>query len=130
MTASSADASAATAAEISAAIIARGEALWREIVPKYSNEPLPFLQLGVEDPNEIVSHWHVTSTGNEIDDAVLGFIYASLLLHRAKTVRGNFDPFEMIVAVVRDIVKKGHFGGIEYGFFARLNMLALAASLN
>jgi hypothetical protein len=116
--------------EINAEVLERGQALWREMIPQYLSGPLPFVKCDPEKPDEITSCWNVVSTGNEIDDVVVGFIYASLVLHRAKTARGNFDPLAMIIAVVRDIVKGGQFGGLEYGFFSRLGLLSLAASLN
>jgi hypothetical protein len=107
----------------------RSEALWREMVPQL-NERLPFIKTADDETGTILSHWDVTSTGNKLDDATLGCFFAEALVHRAKNVRGDFDPFEMIVAVIRDLVSEGHFGDVEYGFFARLSILALAGSSN
>lgn len=84
------------AIEISPAMLDRSRSLWDELVPQHVRGPLPFVRVDPDNPDEIASYWDVTDTGDEWEDQCRGLFYAELLVHRAKTVRGNFDPFQMI----------------------------------
>jgi hypothetical protein len=116
--------------QISPELVERGKRLWDELVPQHIRGPLPFVRVDADNPGVIVSFWEVTDSGDEWDDLSLGLFYAELLEHRAKTSRGNFDPFQMVQEVMLAIARKGNPGAIERGFLARISMLALAASLN
>jgi hypothetical protein len=116
--------------EISPAMLDRSRLLWDQLVPQHVCGPLPFVRADADNPNEIASYWDVADTGDEWEDQCRGLFYADLLVHRAKTVRGNFDPFQMIQEVMLAIAAKGDPGAIERGFFARVAMLAHAAALN
>lgn len=112
------------------ALLGRGRVLWEGLLLRHLHGPLPFVRIDPDDPGLIVSFWEVTDSGDEWDDLSLGLFYADLLVHRAKTSRGNFDPFQMIQEVMLAIARKGNPGAIERGFLGRIAMLALIASLN
>lgn len=114
--------------EISPAMLERSQLLWDQLVPQYMRGPLPFVR--VDANNEITSYWEVADSGDEWDDISRGLFYAQLLVHRAKTARGNFEPFQMIQEILLAIARKGNPGAIERSFLGRIAMLALAASLN
>jgi hypothetical protein len=116
--------------EISPAMLERCRLLWDQLVPQHIRGPLPFVRVDADNPDEIASFWEVADSGDEWDDLSRGLFYAELLVHRAKTVRGNFDPFRMIHEVTLAIARKGNPGPIERGFLARIAMLAQVASLN
>jgi hypothetical protein len=71
-----------------------------------------------------------SSSGNEAEDIMRGVMYGELLLHRAKNWRGGGDPAQAIAEICLAIVKQGNPSFVEFGFFNRLAMLAMAASLN
>jgi hypothetical protein len=116
--------------ELSPELVARGKQLWDELVPQHLHGPLPFVEIDPNNPGEIISFWTVTESGDEFDDLARGYFYAELLVHRAKTVRGNFDPFQMIWAVMIAVSEKRDLGMIERGFLGRIAQLAQVASLN
>jgi hypothetical protein len=116
--------------EVSPAMLERSRLLWGQLVPQHIHGPLPFVRVDANNPEEIASFWEVADGGDEWEDQCRGVFYAELLVHRAKTVRGNFDPFQMVQEVMLAIAMKGNPGAIERGFLARISMLALLASLN
>lgn len=118
--------------EISPALLERGRQMWERLLPQHIKGPLPFLRLDVNDQGEITvaSFWDVADTGNKFDDLALGCFYAELLLHRSKNVRGNFDPFQMVWAVLVAVAEEGNPGMIERGFLGRLSMLVITGSMN
>lgn len=116
--------------EISPALLERGRVLWEQLVPQYAHGQLPFIRVDADDPDQIASYWDVTESGDEFDDMATGLFFAELLVHRSKTARGNFDPFQMIFVVMLAIAEKGNPGMIERGFLGRIAQLAQAASLN
>ncbi|MDR3420136.1 MAG: hypothetical protein P4L80_02660 [Xanthobacteraceae bacterium] len=118
-------------AEISSAMQERGRLIWNELLlSQCTHRPLPFVQFDPTDPAVLVSAWNVANSGDEVDDLIRGVCYAELLVHCAKTARGDFDPFQVIQEVMVAIAKQGDAGAIARGFFARIAILALAASLN
>jgi hypothetical protein len=108
----------------------RCQAIWTELVSQCASGPLPFVHPNPDNPQAIESLWSVTATGDDFEDAQRGLTYADLLIHRAKNWRGAGDPFQAIAEICMATVKKGNPGAIENGFFSRLAILALAASLN
>ena len=116
--------------EVSAELLDRGGAIWGELSAQCANGPLPFVKFDPNNPEAIVSFWDVTGSGDRAKDLTLGLFYAELLVDRSKTVRGNFDPFQMIGEVLIAIAKKSDPGPIEVGFLSRIAMFAHAGSLN
>jgi hypothetical protein len=108
----------------------RSRVIWNELVEQCRAGPLPFVRPDSENPENIAVLWDVTDTGDELEDATRGLFYADLLIYRAKHWRGAGDPFQAIAEICMEIVKKGNPGRVEWGFFSRLAMLAMAASLN
>lgn len=117
-------------AEISSALQRSGQKIWDDLMSQTQNGQgtLPFVRFNAS--GEIESAWDVAESCDEIDDLARGVCYAQLLVHRAKTTRCNFDPYQVIEQVLLGIVARGNTGPIERGFLARIAMLALAASLN
>jgi hypothetical protein len=113
---------------ISPALLERSRTIWDNLVAEHVHGPLPFVR--IDHNGEIASFWDVADSGDQFDDLATGIFYAELLVHRAKTVRGNFDPFQMIAEVLMAIAQKGKPGVIERGFIDRIAMLAVAAALN
>jgi hypothetical protein len=107
----------------------RSREIWRELTTRIDG-PLPFVRVDPNNPQVITSLWDVTASGDEFEDAARGCMFAELLIWRAKNWRGAGDPFQVISDVMMAIAKKGDPGAIERGFFSRIAMLALAASLN
>jgi hypothetical protein len=105
-------------------------AVWDQLVEQCRNGPLPFVKADPENPQNITNLWDVIDTGDELEDATRGLFYADLLIFRAKNWTGGGDPFQAIADICMEIAKKGNPGRVEWGFFSRLAMLAMAASLN
>ena len=116
--------------ELSPELTERSKRLWDQLVLRHIHGPLPFVRMDANNPEAITSFWEVADSGDDFDDLARGCFYAELLVHRAKTVRGNFDPFQMIWAVMIAVAEKRDLGMIERGFLGRIAMLALIASLN
>jgi hypothetical protein len=109
---------------------ARGKIIWDELREQCQKDggKLPFLGIDPSDPSNIT--WNATSSGDELEDARRGMFCADALVFRAKNWRGAGDPFQAVSDVMMAIAKKGEPGAVEWGFFSRIAMLALAASLN
>ena len=114
------------------AAVERGRPIWDELMAR-TDGPLPFVEFDADDPSIIVSPWCVTDSGDQEDDIIRGYCYAELLIGRAKNWRDRrttIDPFRIIQEVFIEIARKGRLGPVERGFYARISIATLAASLN
>jgi hypothetical protein len=109
---------------------ARSEIIWDELREQCQKDggKLPFVGIDPSDPSNIT--WNATSSGDELEDATRGMFCAEALIFRAKNWRGAGDPFQAIAEICMAIASKESPGAVEFGFFSRLAMLAMAASLN
>ena len=119
-----------TIAEMSPEQAERSNVIWAELIEQCRDGPLPFVKRDPANPQVIASLWDATGSDNEVEDTMRGVMFAQLLLHRAKNWRGAGDPFQAVSDVMMAIAQKGDPGAVEWGFFSRIAMLALAASLN
>lgn len=75
---------------------------------------LAFVETG--KAGKIIDFWKVSTTGDWGQDNTIGRSYAKKLV---EFMRSEHEPF-LLGYVVRDMIKKGHFGGIETGFCSHL----------
>jgi hypothetical protein len=86
-------------------------------------EPLPFTSISKSDQSETRSCWDVRASGLWGDDSKLGLGYGLIYVERLRSPA----PAPLLGHIVKDMMRRGKFSGIEAGF---LSMVSLAASGN
>lgn len=84
---------------------------------------LPFVS---ETPTGDVAFWDIESVDHDPTDIGLGEMYGRLALDVAK----RFDMPVLLAVVMRDMLQRGRFTGVEAGFLATIACAAKAGSMH